>query len=114
MSKKLTGNGLWESSRMMLPQHREAFVAQQKKVAPRIKPIIHEDEYELIVRYLKESFHTQKIITIEHFCEQQPDYVKGCVSRIDEQRQRVQMERDGVQTWLALSDITNVRNGTLD
>ncbi|MCD1261680.1 hypothetical protein B5M42_023025 [Paenibacillus athensensis] len=27
-SKKLTGNGLWESSRMMLPQHREALLAQ--------------------------------------------------------------------------------------
>jgi hypothetical protein len=24
MSKKLEGNGLWESSRMMLPQHKEA------------------------------------------------------------------------------------------
>ncbi len=25
MSKKLEKNGLWESSRMMLPQHKEAF-----------------------------------------------------------------------------------------
>jgi hypothetical protein len=114
MSKKLTGNGLWESSRMMLPQHREAFVSQQKKGAPRIRPTIHEDEYELIVRHLKESFYTQKVITIERFCEQQSDYVKGCVSRIDEQSQRVQMERAGVQTWLSLVDIINVRNGSLD
>ncbi|WP_110932294.1 hypothetical protein [Paenibacillus bouchesdurhonensis] len=27
MSKKLTGNGLWESSRMMLPQHKEQSVS---------------------------------------------------------------------------------------
>jgi hypothetical protein len=30
MSKKLTGNGLWESSRMMLPQHKEAAIARMK------------------------------------------------------------------------------------
>lgn len=29
ISKKLTNNGLWESSRMMLPQHREAIVQRQ-------------------------------------------------------------------------------------
>lgn len=29
MSKKLQNNGLWESSRMMLPQHREAFQNQR-------------------------------------------------------------------------------------
>ena len=30
MSKKLQNNGLWESSRMMLPQHREAFQSQRQ------------------------------------------------------------------------------------
>jgi hypothetical protein len=29
MSKKLTGNGRWESSRMMLPQHKEALNERQ-------------------------------------------------------------------------------------
>ncbi|MCG7407584.1 hypothetical protein MH117_09125 [Paenibacillus sp. ACRRX] len=30
MSKKLEKNGLWESSRMMLPQHREALLNRQR------------------------------------------------------------------------------------
>ncbi|WP_240421920.1 hypothetical protein [Paenibacillus periandrae] len=31
MSKKLEGNGLWESSRMMLPQHKEQSIQNQKE-----------------------------------------------------------------------------------
>lgn len=33
MSKKLSGNGLWESSRMMLPEHREVLVERRKPTA---------------------------------------------------------------------------------
>lgn len=33
MSKKLTGNGLWESSRMMLPQHKEQSVSMRRESA---------------------------------------------------------------------------------
>ncbi len=39
MSKKLEKNGLWESSRMMLPQHREALQNQRSdKPAPAKRP----------------------------------------------------------------------------
>ncbi|MEK8131977.1 hypothetical protein WMW72_29120 [Paenibacillus filicis] len=35
MSKKLEGNGLWESSRMMLPQHKEqSMLARQAEKTP--------------------------------------------------------------------------------
>lgn len=33
MSKKLTGNGRWEASRMMLPEHREALIERRKPQA---------------------------------------------------------------------------------
>lgn len=38
MSKKLTGNGLWESSRMMLPEHREQFLEQRRSLKKHEKP----------------------------------------------------------------------------
>ncbi|OCT13873.1 hypothetical protein A8709_20080 [Paenibacillus pectinilyticus] len=39
MSKKLQDNGLWESSRMMLPQHREAFQSvRHDKPVPTKRP----------------------------------------------------------------------------
>lgn len=39
MSKKLQGNGLWESSRMMLPQHKEqSMMLHQDKGSPSSEP----------------------------------------------------------------------------
>ncbi|KHF36751.1 hypothetical protein CM49_01057 [Paenibacillus sp. P1XP2] len=35
MSKKLQGNGLFESSRMMLPEHREAYIRHQQRLVRR-------------------------------------------------------------------------------
>ncbi|MEC0213106.1 hypothetical protein ABEX47_06730 [Paenibacillus ehimensis] len=37
MSKKLQGNGLWESSRMMLPQHKEQSMSALPQTAPPTK-----------------------------------------------------------------------------
>ncbi|WP_408895379.1 hypothetical protein [Paenibacillus taichungensis] len=32
MSKKLEANGLWESSRMMLPQHKERIIQHRTQI----------------------------------------------------------------------------------
>jgi hypothetical protein len=32
MAKKLEGNGMWESSRMMLPEHRQAIIEQNRYI----------------------------------------------------------------------------------
>jgi hypothetical protein len=113
MSKKMEHNGLWESSRMMLPQHREAFLLKQKTIAQQSKPQLHEDEYELIVRHIKESFYTQKLIIVEHWHEQSCDYITGSVSQIDEQHQRIRVENIDTKTWLSLSEITSVHNADI-
>ncbi|MEK3721961.1 hypothetical protein [Paenibacillus sp. FSL H8-0034] len=47
MSKKLEGNGRWESSRMMLPQHKEALINRQNpdlESKPVQKPTAEEHE----------------------------------------------------------------------
>lgn len=40
MAKKLEGNGLFESSRMILPEHREAHNQYMTHKDPRPKPMI--------------------------------------------------------------------------
>ncbi|WP_340014636.1 YolD-like family protein [Paenibacillus sp. FSL K6-1318] len=39
---KLEGNGIFESSRMILPEHREAMLRHQKEQQRRGKPIMDE------------------------------------------------------------------------
>ncbi|CAH1197661.1 hypothetical protein PAECIP111893_00870 [Paenibacillus plantiphilus] len=54
MSKKLEGNGLWESSRMMLPEHRERLIKHrqggERESAPR-KNIPTTEEINLVREY---------------------------------------------------------------
>ncbi|MFF2484496.1 hypothetical protein [Paenibacillus sp. NPDC058071] len=45
MSKKLEGNGRWESSRMMLPEHREQFLQQRAPQSPVQVPTKEELEW---------------------------------------------------------------------
>ncbi|MNP26742.1 hypothetical protein D3C76_1196100 [compost metagenome] len=73
MSKKLAGNGLWESSRMMLPQHKEQYLsmtmqnnldlAQQSQEPPTRKELEMMREYIL----LPVAFHIveKKILEVE-------------------------------------------------
>jgi hypothetical protein len=110
MSKKLEHNGLWESSRMMLPQHKEAFIAAQQKVDRQQRPIIHDDEYELMVRHIKESYYTKKHVFIELFHETESIYMIGHVNKIDEQSQRIEFLHEEQLIWLSIEQITNVSN----
>ncbi|MCQ6558135.1 hypothetical protein [Paenibacillus mendelii] len=43
MSKKLEGNGLWESSRMMLPEHREQLLKLRRESAETPQPNIRKN-----------------------------------------------------------------------
>ncbi|AOZ91516.1 hypothetical protein [Paenibacillus crassostreae] len=71
MSKKLEGNGLWESSRMMLPQHKEQslFISVQKDISPPSKEPPTRRELELMREYvlLPVALHIveKKILEVE-------------------------------------------------
>ncbi|WP_438351458.1 hypothetical protein ACP8HI_12900 [Paenibacillus sp. FA6] len=54
MSKKLEGNGLWESSRMMLPQHKEQSlsIAIQNSGSPQSKEPPTRQEFEMMREYI--------------------------------------------------------------
>lgn len=67
MSKKLQKNGLWESSRMMLPQHKEALLNRRlnldKPAEPaRPAPPPKREELELMKNYVMLS-HLQTMVT---------------------------------------------------
>jgi len=49
MSKKLEGNGRWESSRIILPEHREQFNARHD---PKVSPMATKEELDLVRSYI--------------------------------------------------------------
>jgi hypothetical protein len=48
MTKKLEGNGLWESSRMMLPQHKEQSMPIQNNTSARAAEPVTKQEIEMM------------------------------------------------------------------
>lgn len=84
MSKKLEGNGLWESSRMMLPQHKEAIIEDYLTHEHQACPILDEQVLEEIERALIRSFRERRKVILHLF-----DHGKG-----------MQVELEGIVTTI--------------
>ncbi|KOS00825.1 YolD-like family protein, partial [Paenibacillus polymyxa] len=67
MSKKLEGNGLWGSSRIIIPEHKEAYLKLMKDRQRRGKPEIDDQEVQLIEQALIESYNTRQPVTLVVF-----------------------------------------------
>ncbi len=64
MSKKLEGNGLWESSRIIIPEHKEVYLKLMKDRQRGGKPELDDQEAQLIEQALIESYNTCQPITL--------------------------------------------------
>ncbi|CAM3303830.1 hypothetical protein HP548_12160 [Paenibacillus taichungensis] len=94
MSKKLEANGLWESSRMMLPQHKERIIQHRTQIHVQAKPLIHEDEWEIIAQNLRMSLNYTLVASIELFHERGNKYVKGIVTSVKDFGKKFKVETD--------------------
>lgn len=110
MTKKLEGNGLWESSRMMLPEHKERIRKWRQDVERRReKPIPDEQAWEEWGRLLQESLQTSRFITITVFKPYEDLELTGQVHRFDQGMQRI-LFLHGQNTWVKFEDIIGVRS----
>lgn len=105
-AKKLTANGLWESSRMMLPQHSERIVAYHEE-ATRIKmPEIHEDEKQEFMYKINESLYCKDALKIETIKDGNPIVYRGVVLGIKNEKIKVEIEADF--DWVDFNKIVRV------
>jgi len=108
MSKKLEKNGLWESSRMMLPEHREAIIEQNKTLLKKDKPIMDEEELENIEKVLWESYRLEVTITVVLFDELENIHRTGRVTKIDQYKRMIMLQNENDYDWLKLDSIVRV------
>lgn len=64
MSKRLEGNGLWESSRTIIPEHKEAYLKLMKDRQRRGKPELDDQEVQLIEQALIDSYNSRTAVTL--------------------------------------------------
>lgn len=108
MSKKLEGNGLWESSRMMLPEHREAIIEQNREILKKTKPTMHEEELEIIEKALWDSYRLEITITVVLFDELEDIHRTGRVTKIDQYERMIKLQSAKDYDLLKVDNIISV------
>jgi hypothetical protein len=104
VSKKLKDNGLWESSRMMLPEHKQEIINHREKIHKRKKPLLDEQELEPIFQSISKSLRTGREISIVVFGEIENTVVTGKVTKADSINNRIKVSGELVN----VSDIINI------
>ncbi|OMF05292.1 hypothetical protein BK129_15005 [Paenibacillus amylolyticus] len=105
MSIKLSENGLFESSRMILPEHKEAWLTHMKEQKRRVKPELDEQEIQRISEVLGESYSNNSTVDLVIFNPFNDDTVSGVVVGLNTSRREVKLMLDEEYRWIKLIEI---------
>ncbi|MEK3849958.1 MULTISPECIES: YolD-like family protein [Paenibacillus] len=109
MGKKLEGNGLWESSRIIIPEHKEAYLKLMQDRQRRGKPELDDQEVQLIEQALIESYNSRKPVSVTVFSPFDDTVMTGVVTSINTARREVKLFRgEDDFSWIKLEDIVSV------
>ncbi|TDF94678.1 YolD-like family protein [Paenibacillus piri] len=102
MGHKLEGNGRWESSRLILPEHREQIVRSIHERNRHEKPILTEEEIQSIAAADAQSYRNVTEVTFEVFDPFENTEIRGIVTKVDQQLRRF---RVGEFEWVKFSEV---------
>ncbi|MCY9513338.1 YolD-like family protein [Paenibacillus apiarius] len=105
---KLDGNGIWEGSRFIMPEHREAWVKRQHGQNRRPRPTLDEQEWEQIGHLLQRSMEDREPVALVLFDPFERCEEIGVVADIDMLVRRVKLLQDDVSKWIKVDDIIKV------
>lgn len=101
---KLSGNGLWESSGIILPEHRQALSEYFDKQRERKKVTLDESELEQLSYHIQESMHLRIPITLQMYDIYEEILVIGIVERVDTIKKCFRINGD----WFKVSDVEKI------
>lgn len=109
MSKKLSGNGLWESSRMMLPEHKEQLLAVRHDAERQTKPLLDEQAHAYNFLRIVEAMAQGTTVHLTVFDQYDTARtVEGIVAQIDEAKQRILLIDETDEIWVPWEEIMQV------
>lgn len=103
---KLTdgSNLLWESSRMILPEHKERIRIRREEArrgGKRERPVLDEQEWERIQEAVARSLHERVSVRLRMYDPYEDCIVEGVVERVDQVLKRIRVDGE----WFDMADI---------
>jgi hypothetical protein len=114
MSKKLEKNGMWESSRMMLLEHREAILKDNRSIKALVKPELDEQEVALIDQVIVFALRSNCYISLTVFSKYELKTITGTVLMLKGELRMVKIiledppASEDECVWITMRDIIKV------
>ncbi|MNB97106.1 YolD-like protein [compost metagenome] len=105
MGKKLVGNGIIESSRMILTEHRDAYLEHMNQLNRREKPTLDNQEVQMIERAIVDSFNRRCVIELTLFDPFEDEKISGVVSSFNTSTREVRLLLGEDYRWIKISEI---------
>ncbi|OPG98927.1 hypothetical protein B2I21_09695 [Chryseobacterium mucoviscidosis] len=91
---------------MILPEHREAYVRAMSEQERRGKPVLDEQEVQLIEQAILESYQECRSITLTVFNPFDDETLQGVVTAIDKPRREIKLVRaEEDYSWIKIEEI---------
>mgnify|MGYP001201200028 CR=1 FL=1 len=105
MGKKLEGNGLWEGSRMMLPEHKIRIISDERETLRRIQPILDEQKQEEIECTLALSLRSHVRVTVVLFDPFENKLMSGFVTSIHTHSREFKLQWAEEWKWIEVDNV---------
>ncbi|MEK5278776.1 YolD-like family protein [Paenibacillus sp. FSL H7-0735] len=103
--KKLEGNGLWESSRMIMPEHKIRILDDVLNEETRKKPDLDSQALSEISQVLAQSLEDCSPITLTLFDPIENKSIHGIVMRVDRQLGQIKFRHDDDWDWIKIENV---------
>ncbi|MEK5181333.1 YolD-like family protein [Paenibacillus odorifer] len=107
MAGKLEANGLWEGSRMIMPEHKVRILDDALNEETRKKPDLDPQALVEISQALAQSLEDCSPITLTLFGEFEDKSIHGIVMRVDRQHGQIKFRHDDDWDWIKVKDVVN-------
>lgn len=105
MGKKLVDNGIFESSRMILTEHRDAYLEHMHQLNRREKPVLDDQEVQMIERAIVDSFNKRCVIDLTLFDPFEDEKISGVVISFNTSTREVRLLLNEEYKWIKISEI---------
>jgi hypothetical protein len=106
--KKLHGNGLWEASRMMLPEHRSAIRKHRIKMQEQVKPEFDAQQIEEWGHLLREAYEYRLMISVTAYGIYGNEVHMGRIDQLNLLERSLKLVHPQEVVWISLDDILHV------